>query len=125
MTTHKHRIHKPNRPAPPGHPATGGDVSSELRRLTNRDRWLLDLLHEHQVFSTEQIAALAFDTAHTARIRLNLLHCQRSRVPPRWRPPNVPAGGRRVSPPAARFVPSRGHGSPRLLVSSGVSPPSR
>jgi hypothetical protein len=38
-----------------------------------RDRWLLDLLHEHQVFTTEQIAALGFDHVHTARNRLVLL----------------------------------------------------
>ncbi len=56
-------------------PGTAGiDVAGELRRLTARDRWLLDLLAEHQVFSTEQITALAFDTAHTARIRLGRLH---------------------------------------------------
>jgi hypothetical protein len=73
MTTRKHNNDEPRRPALRGHPATDGDVSGELRRLTTRDRWLLDLLHEHQVFSTEQITALAFDTAHTARIRLNLL----------------------------------------------------
>ncbi|MDQ7905978.1 replication-relaxation family protein [Phytohabitans sp. ZYX-F-186] len=50
------------------------DVASELRRLMPRDRWLLDLLHDHQVFTTEQVAALGFDHVHTARNRLNLLH---------------------------------------------------
>jgi hypothetical protein len=39
-----------------------------------RDRWLIDLLHQHQVFTTEQVAALAFDHLHTARNRLVLLH---------------------------------------------------
>jgi hypothetical protein len=39
-----------------------------------RDRWLIDLLHQHQVFTTEQIAALAFDHVHTARNRLVLLN---------------------------------------------------
>jgi hypothetical protein len=48
-------------------------VASELRRLTPRDRWLIDLLHDHQVFSTEHVAALAFEHLHTARNRLNLL----------------------------------------------------
>jgi hypothetical protein len=38
-----------------------------------RDRWLLELLGEHQVLTTEQITALAFDNLHTARNRLNLL----------------------------------------------------
>ena len=45
------------------------DVASELRRLMPRDRWLLDLLHQHQVFTTEQVAALGFDNVHTARRR--------------------------------------------------------
>ncbi|MEV6932740.1 replication-relaxation family protein [Dactylosporangium sp. NPDC051485] len=48
-------------------------MASELRRLMPRDRWLLDLLHQHQVFTTEQVAALGFDNVHTARNRLNLL----------------------------------------------------
>ncbi|MGH3738085.1 MAG: replication-relaxation family protein [Micromonosporaceae bacterium] len=61
-----------------GRPGSAGlDVADELRRLTARDRWLLDLLDEHQVLSTEQITALAFDTAHTARIRLARLHQRR------------------------------------------------
>jgi hypothetical protein len=38
-----------------------------------RDRWLIELLAEHQVFTTEQVAALGFDHVHTARNRLNLL----------------------------------------------------
>jgi hypothetical protein len=49
------------------------DVAGELRRLMPRDRWLIDLLHEHQVFTTEHVAALAFDNLHTARNRLTLL----------------------------------------------------
>ena len=63
-----------------GRPPRGGrpgpsvpDVAGELRRLMPRDRWLLDLLHQHQVFSTEQVAALCFDNVHTARNRLNQL----------------------------------------------------
>jgi hypothetical protein len=56
------------------HPPRGGvDVAGELRRLMPRDRWLLDLLHEHQVFTTEHVAALGFDHVHTARNRLVLL----------------------------------------------------
>jgi hypothetical protein len=38
-----------------------------------RDRWLLGLLHDHQVLTTEQVTALCFDHVHTARNRLNLL----------------------------------------------------
>jgi hypothetical protein len=61
----------------PGRPARGvPDVASELRRLMPRDRWLLDLLHEHQVLSTGQIAALGFTNIHTARNRLALLHAR-------------------------------------------------
>jgi len=57
------------RARPPG----GVKVYDELRRLMPRDRWLLDLLGQHQVFTTEQITALAFDHVHTARNRLVLL----------------------------------------------------
>src|SRR5262249_16014581 len=49
------------------------DVARELRRLTPPHRWLIALLHHPQVFSTEQVAALAFDNVHTARNRLNQL----------------------------------------------------
>jgi hypothetical protein len=55
-------------------PRGGIDVASELRRLMPRDRWLLELLHEHAVFTTEQVAALGFDHIHTARNRLVLLN---------------------------------------------------
>ena len=50
------------------------DVASELRRLMPRDRWIVELLAEHQVFTTEQIAALGFNHLHTARNRLVLLN---------------------------------------------------
>ncbi len=56
-----------------GAPRGGVDVASELRRLRPRDRWLIELLAEHQVLTTEQIAALGFDHVHTARHRLVLL----------------------------------------------------
>jgi hypothetical protein len=72
--TSKHNPH--GRPPDPRgrHPGTSApDVSGELRRLMPRDRWLIDLLHDHQVFTTEQVAALCFDNVHTARNRLNLL----------------------------------------------------
>lgn len=72
--TSTHTPHK-RPPTPSGrHPGTSvPDVAAELRRLMPRDRWLLDLLHQHQVFTTEQIAALGFDHVHTTRNRLNLL----------------------------------------------------
>jgi protein involved in plasmid replication-relaxation len=54
-------------------PRAGVDVASELRRLMPRDRWLLELLDEHHVFTTEQVAALGFDHVHTARNRLTVL----------------------------------------------------
>lgn len=74
-TTHNPHGHPPDpRGRPPG---TVPDVASELRRLMPRDRWLLELLHHHQVFTTEQVAALGFDTVHTARNRLNLLQSRR------------------------------------------------
>jgi len=68
MTT-THSDPRRNRGTPTGVP----NVAGELRRLMPRDRWLLELLGEHQVFTTEQITALAFDNIHTARNRLNLL----------------------------------------------------
>ena len=42
-------------------------------RTTDRDRWILAMLHEHQILATEQITALAFGGARTARARLNEL----------------------------------------------------
>lgn len=77
MTTTIHQSRSPDgqQPFPKrGLPAAAVPVvATELRRLMPRDRWLIDLMHEHQVFTTEQIAALAFDHVHTARNRLNLL----------------------------------------------------
>ncbi len=59
---------------PSPHRGAGGpDVAGELRRLMPRDRWLLDLLAEHKVLTTGQVAALAFGNVHTARNRLVLL----------------------------------------------------
>ncbi|WP_018352097.1 replication-relaxation family protein [Longispora albida] len=49
-------------------------MAGELRRLGERDRWLLGLLAEHQVLTTAQIAGLGFSHPHTARNRLALLH---------------------------------------------------
>jgi hypothetical protein len=68
--------------APPGpaqartpvRPATGASAALvALRSLTDRDRYLLDVLAEHQVLTADQIARLKFTDANTARKRLVLL----------------------------------------------------
>lgn len=41
--------------------------------LTERDRWILRMCHEHRVLTTHQLTALAFGTASGARRRLNRL----------------------------------------------------
>ncbi len=48
-------------------------VVDELARLTDRDRYLLDLLDQHQTFTTDQLATLAFGSVGRARIRLGTL----------------------------------------------------
>lgn len=49
-------------------PAT--DPLTALRSLTPRDRWLLDLLAEHQVLTTPQLCEVAFPTLDVAQRRL-------------------------------------------------------
>jgi hypothetical protein len=51
-----------------------GGVADEVRRLMPRDRWLLRLLADHHVLTTEQITTLAFPTEVRARKRLRLLY---------------------------------------------------
>ena len=46
---------------------------SEAHRLTHRDHYLLQLLIDHQVLTSDQIAAIAFDNPRRARRRLLLL----------------------------------------------------
>ncbi|MER7273519.1 replication-relaxation family protein [Dactylosporangium sp. NPDC000244] len=53
---------------------TASVVAAELARLTPRDRLLLDLLDQHQTFSTEQLVTLAFGSVGRARNRLNTLY---------------------------------------------------
>ena len=53
---------------------SGSAVADELRRLTPRDLWLLDLLAEHQTLTTAQITELGFGSADRARHRLAILH---------------------------------------------------
>ena len=45
-----------------------------LRQLTDRDRYILDVLAEHHVLTADQIARLKFTDDNTARKRLILLH---------------------------------------------------
>ncbi|BCJ70703.1 hypothetical protein CS0771_02470 [Catellatospora sp. IY07-71] len=68
----RNQPHKVNalRTAPPG----GANSADEMRRLMPRDRWLIDLLGQHRVFTTEQVCTLAFGNIHTARNRLVLLN---------------------------------------------------
>jgi len=54
-----------------------------LRSLTDRDRYLLQVLAEHQVLTADQIARLEFTDANTARERLVLL--TRRRILDRFR----------------------------------------
>jgi hypothetical protein len=53
---------------------TSQTVLTELGRLTGRDQWMLHLLNEHKVFTTEHLAALAFGSLGRTRNRLNTLH---------------------------------------------------
>jgi len=62
---HTHKVHS-LRMTPPG----GANIADEMRRLMPRDRWLIDLLGQHRVFTTDQINTLAFTNIHTARNRL-------------------------------------------------------
>ncbi|TFE31037.1 hypothetical protein E0F15_11190 [Frankia sp. B2] len=43
-------------------------------RLTPRDRWLLAMLHEHQVLTRRQVTRLCFDGDRQTRMRLATLH---------------------------------------------------
>jgi Replication-relaxation len=55
-------------------PGAGARAAVEaLRELTDRDRYLLAVLAEHQVLTADQIARLKFTDANTARKRLVLL----------------------------------------------------
>jgi hypothetical protein len=43
-------------------------------RLTARDRWLIDILAEHQILTGAQITRLCFTNPRTAQVRLATLH---------------------------------------------------
>lgn len=55
---------------------TASVVAGELGRLTPRDRLILDLLDQHQTFTTDQLATLAFTSLARARNRLATLHAR-------------------------------------------------
>lgn len=71
-------------PRPPWSPTTRPEKSSLVRALTERDRWILRMVFEHRVLTTDQLADLAFPTVKIARRRLALLHTYR--VLDRFRP---------------------------------------
>src|SRR6266700_1128158 len=54
--------------------ATPDLLAALAARLTTRDRWLLRMLHEHQVLTTTQITQLAFGTTRAATARLLTLY---------------------------------------------------
>src|SRR3954452_22092739 len=63
------RGHMPKRPTPRA--ATTGEHHAHLAgRLTVRDRWLARMLHEHKVFTTQQIVELCYPSARAANHRL-------------------------------------------------------
>ena len=64
-------------------------IAALATRLTTRDRWLLEILHEHRVLTTDQIHQLAFPSISTTTHRL--LTLWRLRAVERFRPA-VPAG---------------------------------
>jgi hypothetical protein len=74
-------------------PATGGRSTADrlaalAGRLTDRDRLLCQLLHEHRVLTTGQLTQLAFPSANAAEHRLTILH--RLRLVDRFRPRHTP-----------------------------------
>jgi hypothetical protein len=59
-------------------------IATLATRLTPRDRWLLEILHEHRVLTTHQIQQLAFPSVSTTTHRL--LALWRLRALERFRP---------------------------------------
>lgn len=59
-------------------------MTSTARHLTDRDRYICSLLSEHRVLTTDQIAAVAFESPISCRHRLAALY--RLRVLDRFRP---------------------------------------
>jgi hypothetical protein len=66
------RGHKATRPTPRA--ANNADHQAALAgRLTPRDRWIIRMLHEHRVLTSNQITALAFPSFRSGRMRLREL----------------------------------------------------
>ena len=60
------------------HTVTGPRIDSALlrilpSRITQRDRYLLRMLYEHDVLTTSQVSDVAFGSVRRARARLNEL----------------------------------------------------
>lgn len=51
-----------------------GSFEEVAAALTDRDRWLCEVLFQHKVLTTNQICDLAFDSLTTTRHRLSRLH---------------------------------------------------
>ncbi|MFM9442552.1 replication-relaxation family protein [Streptomyces acidiscabies] len=70
------RGHRPQRPTPTT--ASSSAYTAHLAtRLTDRDRWLVHMLHEHRVLTTHQITEMAWPSERAANLRLLRLY--------RWR----------------------------------------
>jgi hypothetical protein len=68
------RGHQPTRPTPRA--VNSAEHQAVLAaRLTDRDRWIIRMLHEHRVLTSHQITALAFPSYRSARQRLRELFC--------------------------------------------------
>jgi hypothetical protein len=66
------RGHRATRPTPRA--ANNADHQTMLaRRLTPRDRWIIRMLHEHRVLTSNQITALAFPSFRSGRMRMREL----------------------------------------------------
>jgi hypothetical protein len=70
--------------APPRPRVSPELIATLATRLTPRDRWLLEMLHEHRVLTTHQIQQLAFPSVSTTTHRL--LTLWRLRALERFRP---------------------------------------
>jgi hypothetical protein len=113
------------KPAPAARPATGSHAALvALRSLTDRDRYLLAVLAEHQVLTADQIARLKYTDANTARKRLVLLTRRgildrfRDGVRPgsqAWRYTLGPLGATIVAAAQARPAPRSGAHTERVL----------
>ncbi|MTE17040.1 replication-relaxation family protein [Nocardia aurantiaca] len=121
MIVHPDRHHDTRAPRSISRTATAALVG----RLTGRDHWILRMLHEHRVLTTNQLAALAFPTAKVARRRMALLH--RYQVVDRFRPLQArgsapshwvlaPAGAAILAAEAAADVRALGYRSEHILT---------